>query len=72
MSFWDARPAHDEIYEYPLHRWQDVAASRLKRKDFILAARDLAAIYWRYMRGGANPQIVTPVIQRPAPSHQHR
>jgi glycosyltransferase involved in cell wall biosynthesis len=53
-------PAVEQIYEYPLHRWQDVAASRLKRKDFVLAARDLATIYWRYMRRGAPPAKVIP------------
>jgi glycosyltransferase involved in cell wall biosynthesis len=56
----NSRPAVEQIYEYPLHLWQDVAASRLKRKDFLLAARDLAAIYWRYMRRGAQPVKLIP------------
>ena len=45
-----AATAHESIYEYPLERWQDVAGSRLKSRDFFVAAVDLAAIYWRYMR----------------------
>jgi len=45
------RPAHELIYECPLDRWQDVAGSRLAPHDFLFAAADLAAIYWRYARG---------------------
>jgi glycosyltransferase involved in cell wall biosynthesis len=40
--------ASELIYEYPLDRWQDMAGSRLAPHDFLFAARDLAAIYWRY------------------------
>ena len=49
------RPAADAIYEYPLDRWQDVAGSRLKSHDFLVAATDLAAIHWRYLRRRAVP-----------------
>lgn len=44
------KPACEVIYEYPLERWQDVQGSRLKLFDFLVAALDLVAIYWRYMR----------------------
>ena len=49
----NSRPACELIYEYPLDRWQDVSGSRLKPFDFVVAAFDLAAIYWRFRRGGA-------------------
>jgi glycosyltransferase involved in cell wall biosynthesis len=66
-------PVVEQIYEYPLHRWQDVAASRLKRKDFVLAARDLAVIYWRYMRRASKPTDVSPQsIEQSASRLQHR
>jgi glycosyltransferase involved in cell wall biosynthesis len=39
------------VYEYPLERWEDVRGSRLKPRDFLKAALDLAGIHWRYMRG---------------------
>ena len=42
------RPVHELVYELPLDRWQDVHGSRLKSRDFFVAALDLAAIYWRY------------------------
>lgn len=38
------------IYESPLDHWRDVGGSRLKPWDFAVAARDLATVYWRYMR----------------------
>jgi dolichyl-phosphate beta-glucosyltransferase len=46
----DERSAADVIYEYPLERWQDVAGSRLKPRDFLVAAADLAMIHWQYSR----------------------
>jgi glycosyltransferase involved in cell wall biosynthesis len=57
------------IYEYPLERWQEVNGSRLKPADFVAAAFDLAAIYWRG-RGG---NVAAPSkIQHPASNIQHR
>jgi hypothetical protein len=47
-----SRPAHELIYEVPLDRWQDVRGSRLRPFDFFVAAFDLAALYWRFRRGG--------------------
>jgi glycosyltransferase involved in cell wall biosynthesis len=44
----DKQTAPNVIYEYPLERWQDVAGSRLKLRDFLIAAIDLAAIRWHY------------------------
>jgi glycosyltransferase involved in cell wall biosynthesis len=38
------------VYEYPLEKWADVRGSRLKARDFVKAALDLAGIHWRYMR----------------------
>jgi hypothetical protein len=44
------RPIEERIYEYPLDRWHDVRGSQLRPRDFIRAALDLAAIYWRDVR----------------------
>jgi hypothetical protein len=70
----DSAAVHDSIYEYPLERWQDVAGSRLAPRDFLVAAVDLAAIYWRYMRGSARTKSAQPkfTIQHPTPGNQHR
>jgi glycosyltransferase involved in cell wall biosynthesis len=65
-----SRPAHELIYEYPLDRWQDVRGSRLRPFDFLVAAIDLAALYWRF-RGGRRKhgsQIDDAVINVGAPS----
>jgi len=43
-------PAEETLYEFPLDRWEDVAGSRLTSRDFLIAALDLAAIRWRYLR----------------------
>ena len=44
--------AEQMIYECPLDRWADVGGSRLKPRDFLIAALDLAAIHWRHRRSG--------------------
>ena len=36
------------IYEFPLHKWHDVAGSKLKPGDFAMALFELAAISWKY------------------------
>ncbi len=43
-----ASGARDTTYEFPLECWQDVAGSRLRPSDFLVAGWDLAAIYWCY------------------------
>lgn len=50
-----APPAETCIYEYPLDTWRDVAGSKLRGRDMLRAAVELAAIYWRYQRPGAAP-----------------
>jgi glycosyltransferase involved in cell wall biosynthesis len=62
---------HEAIYEYPLERWRDIAGSRLKPRDFLRAALDLASIYWRYMRRNAPRTIPHPATSIQNPS-QHR
>jgi len=42
--------AATRIYEYPLEEWEDVAGSKVKGADFPIALRDIARIYWNYMR----------------------
>ncbi len=39
----------DIIFEYPLHKWENVPDSKLKYSDFIIAAHDLFRI-WLYLR----------------------
>jgi dolichyl-phosphate beta-glucosyltransferase len=57
----------EAIYEYPLERWEDVAGSRLKSRDFLVAVSDLAAIWWRYLRSGnATRTAPEPIAQQPA------
>ena len=53
------RAVDELIYEFPLERWQDVQGSRLKPRDFLAAALDLAAIRWRYTRGRAARPLPT-------------
>jgi hypothetical protein len=52
-------PASELIYEYPLERWQDVRGTRLQPFDFLVAAIDLAGIYWRFRRSGAKRGLRT-------------
>ena len=39
------------IYEYPLESWQDVAGSKVRPYDFLVAFRDVTRIWWTYRRG---------------------
>jgi dolichyl-phosphate beta-glucosyltransferase len=45
-----ADAAAGQIYEYPLEEWEDVGGSKVKSTDFFVAFRDVARIYWNYMR----------------------
>jgi glycosyltransferase involved in cell wall biosynthesis len=42
--------AAQRVYEYPLHAWEDVGGSKVKPFDFFVALRDVARIYWKYIR----------------------
>lgn len=56
----------EEIYEFALDSWVDVAGSRLKGGDFVKAISEMAQIWWRYLRPGlpavAEPQVALRVI----------
>lgn len=42
------REVEEVVYEFPLLKWEDVAGSRLKWSDFLVAGMDLVGIRWRY------------------------
>ncbi len=71
-----SRPAHELIFEYPLDQWQDMRGSRLKPFDFLVAAYDLVALYWRFRRHGAirrsQPADVTAPSGSPLPDAPRR
>lgn len=45
----DRHPLRNEIYEYPLPVWTDVAGSKVGSLDFFRAFGELAAIYFRHL-----------------------
>ena len=45
--------AYDSLYELPLERWEDVAGSKVKPRDFALAFLEIARLWRRYGRGGS-------------------
>ncbi len=44
----DARRLETRIYEYPLETWVDVAGSKVRARDFIVALLDIARIRLKY------------------------
>jgi len=46
----NVQPLHDSIYEFPLERWEDIAGSKVKPGDFLLAFGDTFRIYRKYLR----------------------
>jgi glycosyltransferase involved in cell wall biosynthesis len=48
LNRYDHAKVKQSIYEFPLHRWEDVGGSKVKPYDFILAFRDVVRIYGRY------------------------
>jgi glycosyltransferase involved in cell wall biosynthesis len=42
--------ASRRIFEYPLEVWTDIAGSKVKAADFLIAFKDLLRIYWKYIR----------------------
>ncbi len=63
--------AFDEtVYEFPLDRWQDVGGSKLRRRDFAVALRDLAHLAWhdriRPTRGSPSRPATSGSVRRAA------
>ena len=45
-------PASEAVYELPLERWHDVAGSKVRAVDFLLAFFEIARIWYRYRGRG--------------------
>lgn len=45
-------PPEQTIYEKPLDEWRDVAGSKVKLRDCVIALFELGVIYWTYLRKG--------------------
>jgi hypothetical protein len=43
-------PPERAIIEVPLHKWRDVEGSKVRWHDFFRALRDLATIYFAYLK----------------------
>ncbi len=46
----DPQPLHDAVYEFPLEKWEDVAGSKVRPGDFLLAFLDTFRIRQKYLR----------------------
>ncbi len=58
------RPNCNSIYECPLEEWQDIAGSRLRMSDFLVAAADLVTIYWSYRRPRRWSAVSLPLMEK--------
>jgi glycosyltransferase involved in cell wall biosynthesis len=59
------RPQAEEVIcEYPLKIWHGRAGSRLRRRDFVVAAVDLMRIYRRYLRSPAQERVAHDEVDR--------
>lgn len=51
------------IYEMPLDRWEDVAGSKVKGRDFVRAFGELVSIGWHYrLRSWRSASLATPMM----------
>lgn len=48
LNKFDREKVKASIFEYPLHRWEDIGGSKVKPHDFFLAFRDVVRIYFKY------------------------
>jgi dolichyl-phosphate beta-glucosyltransferase len=58
------RALRSAVFEYPLESWEEVAGSKVKGRDFVRAARELATIYYRY---STRPMVPEPMTSSPQP-----
>ena len=52
------------IYEFPLNSWKDVPGSKLRAKDFLIAAKELLVIRHEYLSKGAARKLGTPALSK--------
>jgi len=61
-------PVEEAIYEKPLDEWRDVAGSKVKPHDCVIAMFELGVIYWTYLRGqGRRASTATSSIEDACP-----
>ncbi len=70
---WGVEGTRRRLFEYPLDRWDEIAGSKLKPRDFLVAAIELAGICWRYTFRRKQPgTLAIPQVSKNAPSRPHR
>jgi glycosyltransferase involved in cell wall biosynthesis len=52
-------------YELPLDEWHEIEGSKLRHSDVSRIGRELAAIYWNYLRPGVSPEFLQPLPTLP-------
>jgi len=55
-------PVEHIVYEHPLRSWEDVDGSKLKLRDFFVAAFDLVKVYRTYLAGTRNTSVPLPQV----------
>jgi dolichyl-phosphate beta-glucosyltransferase len=70
---WGVDGTRSRLFEYPLDRWDEIAGSKLKPRDFLVAVVELAGIFWRYTFRRKQPgALEIPQVSKKIPSRPHR
>ncbi len=73
VTGWGVEGARSRLFEYPLDRWDEIAGSKLRLRDFLVAVIELAGVFWRYTLRRKQPSaLAIPQVSKKTSSQSHR
>ncbi|MCH2117565.1 MAG: glycosyltransferase [Pirellulales bacterium] len=70
---WRVEEMQSPLFEYPLDRWDEIAGSKLRLRDFLAAVIELAGVFWRYTLRRKQPStLAIPQFSKKTSTQPHR